>query len=147
MTFALNTDYTRQREETAPNTLTTVNPTSAFAGFHNFAPPGAGVGCIPPNPTGNPTCYSSDWLGPPETDWSGLPSQSDLDNWGVGLTIDRDAGSLNVKSITAYRDLESFSSRNGDHSPLVIFQTTDLFDYDQFSQEFQLTAQGVESRT
>jgi len=144
--LSLNTDYTRQREETAPNTLTTVNPTSAFAGFHNFAPPGAGVGCVPPDPTGNPTCYSSDWLGAPDTDWSGLASQSDLDNWGVGLTIDWDVGSVNVKSISAYRDLESFSSRDGDHSPLVIFQTTDLFDYNQFSQEIQLSGQAVDDR-
>ncbi len=144
--FSLNTDYTTQRENSAPNSLTTANPTSAFAGFHNFAGPGAGVNCVPPDPTGNPTCYSSDWIVGPEADWSGLSSQSDLDNWGVSLTADWQGASVTLKSITAYRDLDSFSSRDGDHSPLVIFQTTDLFDYDQFSQEFQLSGQSGDER-
>ena len=144
--FALNTDFTTQRENSAPNSLTVVNPTSAFAGFHNFAPPGAGVGCVPPDPVGNATCYSSDWLAGLEADWSGLSSQSDLDNWGISLTATWTGDAVSLKSITAFRDLESFSSRDGDHSPLVIFQTTDLFDYDQFSQEIQLTGQAVDDR-
>jgi len=144
--FTLNADYSTHRENSAPNSLTTVNPTSAFAGFHNFAPPGAGVGCVPPDPVGNATCYSSDWIVGLEADLSGLPSQSDLDNWGVSLTADWQGDSVNLKSITAYRDLDSFSSRDGDHSPLVIFQTTDLFDYDQFSQEFQFSGQTRDER-
>ena len=64
--------------------------------------------------------------------WSPTPGRSTLQS--------------NIKSITAKRDLESFSSRDGDHSPLVIFETTDRFDYDQFSQEFQLTGQAVDDR-
>jgi len=144
--LALNTDFTTQRENSAPNSLTVVNPTSAFAGFHNFAPPGAGVGCVPPDPTGNATCYSSDWIVGLETDLSGLASQSDLDNWGISLTANWSGDAVSLKSITAFRDLDSFSSRDGDHSPLVIFQTTDLFNYEQFSQEFQLSGQTEDDR-
>ena len=89
--LTLNTDYVTQRENSAPNSLTTVNHSGIFAGFYNFSPNAPLPNCpLPPpdDPVGDPLCYSSDWIVGPEADWSGLSSQSDLDNWGVGLTID-----------------------------------------------------------
>ena len=46
--------------------------------------------------------------------------------------------SLALKSITAYRELESDFARDGDHSPHRIAQFEDTLDQEQFTQELQL---------
>jgi len=46
--------------------------------------------------------------------------------------------SLTLKSITAWRDLDSEFGRDGDHSPHRISQFEDTLEQEQFTQEFQL---------
>src|SRR5690606_31465227 len=59
------------------------------------------------------------------------------DVWGVSATIDWEAGDVNVKSITAYRDQHDVSGLDFDASPLQMSeQQTDIHS-DQFSQELQ----------
>ncbi|WP_210414131.1 TonB-dependent receptor [Luteithermobacter gelatinilyticus] len=130
----LNADYTREREESAPNVLIAVDPTRAFPGFHNNVK--VGDCAIPEN---NPECFSSRYIGSPFTTYSTQVSASEIDYWGVGITLDWRLGAVNLKSITAYRNLESYSTRDADHAPMVIFETEDTIDQDQFSQELQFS--------
>lgn len=65
------------------------------------------------------------------------PNKGTLDVWGVSATIDWEAGDVNVKSITAYRDQHDVSGLDFDASPLQMSeQQTDIHS-DQFSQELQ----------
>lgn len=134
----LNADYTREREQSAPNVLIAVDPTRAFPGFHNNAKIGD---CATPET--NPACFSSNYIGSPFTTYSAQKSASEIDYWGVALTVDWDMDAFSVKSITAYRNLQSFSTRDADHAPMVIFETEDTIDQDQFSQELQFSGQAL----
>jgi len=59
--------------------------------------------------------------------------------WGVSLNLAWDISeTLTFKSITGYRETDSNFSRDGDHSPLPIFDTLTPYEHEQFSQEIQL---------
>lgn len=67
------------------------------------------------------------------------PTQSDTDIWGVSANVEYQFGdAMTLKSITAWRDLESDFGRDGDHSPHRIVHFFDELQQDQFTQEFQL---------
>ena len=59
--------------------------------------------------------------------------------YGHALTATLDLGALELKSITAYRDLKFEDRLDLDGSPISIATTTRLTDMDSFSQELQLT--------
>ncbi len=62
------------------------------------------------------------------------------DDYGFSLTADWQINdSLSLKSITAYRELDSEFGLDVDSSPTIFDQTTFTIDQDQFSQEYQLT--------
>ena len=65
-------------------------------------------------------------------------SRSDFDIFGASLTLTWDFGAASIKSITAYRDLDSEFARDGDGSPFLVVGTEDIYDQEQFSQELQL---------
>ncbi len=62
------------------------------------------------------------------------------DIWGVSATIDwHISDTLQIKSITAYRDLDSEFAHDGDNSPFLLGWVRDeIFDQTQFSQEIQV---------
>jgi iron complex outermembrane receptor protein len=65
---------------------------------------------------------------------------SRVENYGTALTATFDFDVAQLKSITAYRKLDSSFVRALNHTPYLVFQnTTDVFDSKQFSQELQLT--------
>ncbi|MCG6120725.1 MAG: TonB-dependent receptor, partial [Blastomonas sp.] len=149
LTFSLSADGTRVREQGKPLTLIAVNPVADFAGFWNFAVNGAT--CFTP-PQGlpvpnRPPCYNSQWItpNPRATNTTGA-NFSDLDLWGGALTIDWRLGLVNVKSITAYRDLSSAFFQDYDGSPLPIGETGNDYRQTQFSQEFQLSGTAFDDR-
>ncbi|MEO9500690.1 MAG: TonB-dependent receptor [Parasphingorhabdus sp.] len=75
------------------------------------------------------------------------PNGTELDIWGVGLTLALDVGFGELKSITAYRKTTGSFARDADGSPIALTHTNN-FDYsqDQFSQELQLTGSTADDR-
>ena len=145
-------DYTRERENGSPAVSLGLNEQQTFAYLSNvFDIPPCPL-TPPPGPPGpgrdtmnNPNC-ANDTRAKSETQTEGTSQvASELDYWGLALTLDWDfTDTLSLKSITAYRDLDSFSARDGDAIEWRIFHTQDPFTQDQFSQEFQLHGNSLE---
>lgn len=134
----LSGDYTRSREEAIANELLEVNVDAPVLSLWNLlVAPSYGPGIA----------YDERYLSP---DWESQatgPSYSDLDDWGVSLTITKDINeSVRAKSITAYRDTQAKFGIDSDYSPLTYLQTSNDNDHDQFSQEMQLTGTGFGNR-
>ena len=67
------------------------------------------------------------------------PAFSETDVFGTSVTLNYNVNdALTLKSITAWRELDSEFARDGDHSPHRISQFYDDLQQDQFSQELQL---------
>ncbi|MFK7957098.1 MAG: TonB-dependent receptor [Lysobacterales bacterium] len=158
--IALYADYTTEDESAAPFILNAVNPGAGFAAFHNAViapmidpslalsdPMGPPSLCFIPT-TNNPACFNAASLpvGQDGVNFGTLEAVSELDVFGVSVVGELDVGSATLKSITAYRDLESFSVSENDGAPVAINSTTDFFEYDQFSQELQLLGSGMDER-
>lgn len=150
----LTADATKIRENGAPGVSGGVNDAQAFAHFGNallasctgisinpnfginpgppsFPPPGGGsggaAGCV------GPQSFDDEY-----TSNGTFPVQSDLDVWGLSGEISWSVSeNFSIKSITAYREADMHSSRDGDHTPANIFATMDFFEQEQFSQEIQ----------
>ena len=150
--FYLTGDYTRERENGSPAVSLGLNEQQTFAYLANvFDIPGCPL-TPPPGPPGpgrdtmsNPAC-ANDTRRKSETQSEATGQvTSELDYWGLALTFEWDfTDSLTLKSITAYRDLDSFSARDGDAIEHRIFHTQDPFEQQQFSQEFQLQGNSFE---
>lgn len=143
----LSVDGTRTREQTIGTTLLAVDENAQFPFFHNKIVNAAVCG-----PPGTPTpkndvCYTDRWItGDPYSTWSGGPNYSDLDLWGVSLTAQYDFGSATLKSITAYRKLDSRFYLDVDQSPRIIDETANDYSQEQFSQEFQIAGIAFDAR-
>ncbi len=75
----------------------------------------------------------------PDKSYATGNSFSDLQNWGVGGSVDFDlSDNVALKSITAYRALHWKSGMDADGSPLNFLQLSFTMNQWQFSQEFQL---------
>ena len=127
-------DYTRQRETGAPRTIAQfiTAPTTFVARlYNNFVHPDYG----PAFSTGNNFDNFA----------TGVDA-NDLDAWGTSLTLSWDIGKLNLKSISAYRDNESFIGVDPDGTPHRFIQSALTFNFDQFSQELQLSGLAFNDR-
>lgn len=108
--------------------------------------------CATPGMTSNPavaTCYDDRFIyGKSAERTSGTaPAYSRTDIWGTNLNISWDlTDTLTLKSITAYRDMDSEFARDGDHSPYRISQFGDVLRQKQFTQEVQLLGNSFEDR-
>ncbi len=126
-------DVTRARETAPASTLlgftSTYGTGAALADAHNGLAVAAGR-----------LTYDERWItGNPHTTYGSAPSHSDYDLLGTSLTLDWDVGDISIKSITAYRDLESDFGRDGDSSPIVLDHTRNQYEHDQLTQEVQFT--------
>jgi iron complex outermembrane receptor protein len=126
-----------------------VPPPMAF--IHNIttAAPAPGVPCAVTDAAGNgitlnpdsPNCYDYRYVGGSNQGTAEAKSESEL--VGVSATVTYElSDSLTLKSITAWRDLDSEFARDGDHSPHRISQFYDELEQTQFTQEFQLLGSG-----
>lgn len=92
--------------------------------------------------TSNPSisnCYDDRYIGADGVDEGTAPAFSETDLWGFSTTLTYDiSDTLELKSISAWRDLESEFARDGDHSPARISQFYDNLEQEQFTQELQL---------
>jgi iron complex outermembrane receptor protein len=121
-------------------TAVNINPNFGVAGPPSFPPPGVGAG-------GAPGCVDDNSFVGPFTSEGTFPVKSDLDIWGVSVEMTWDVTDwVSVKSISAYRDMETEMSRDGDNTPANIFATQDIYEHQQISQEFQFSGALMENR-
>lgn len=122
-------------------------PPMAFVHNVTTAALGPGQPCAATNAAGqgvtsNPAsanCYDSRYIGADGQNEGTAPALSETDLLGLSATLTYDiSDTLELKSITAMRSLESEFARDGDHSPHRISQFHDDLEQDQFSQELQL---------
>ncbi|MGI9343983.1 MAG: TonB-dependent receptor, partial [Gammaproteobacteria bacterium] len=112
-------------------TAISINPAFPVAGPPSFPPPGVGAG-------GAPGCFGPDKRVGNFSSEGTFPVQSELDIWGLGLELEWEINHwLTIRSITGYREMEMFTSRDGDNTPMNVFATQDDFEHEQVSQELQ----------
>lgn len=137
-------DFTRGREQSVPQTVIDFNlGTGAL-----FLPAAAGLipgstAQVRPEFAGNgftgAQFANGDFIvADPRRTFYGGPSRSDFDIFGSALTLSYDFGGVQLKSITAYREIESDFARDSLSSPFLAADTVDRYDQEQFSQEIQL---------
>lgn len=165
LTIDIAVDGTRSREQSAPNVLIAANENAPAAAVWNAVYSGAAGICTNlsnPARLTDQRCYNSQWVaGPyrhggtfttisaPFNNASRRPYQSasDLNIWGVsGILEWKVSDSVTLKSITAYRKVTGFWTRDSDHSPASIVQTNSDWRQDQFSQEIQLGGETPDKR-
>ena len=123
-------------------------PPPPLAFIHNVTTAAAapGVPCAVTDTAGNgitsnpavANCYDSRYIGANENGGTS-PAFSETDILGISGVLDISINdNLTLKSITAWRDLESEFARDGDHSPHRISTLFDDLEQQQFSQELQL---------
>lgn len=140
LTIDLSGDYTRARENSAPSDLLAVGNVPGISGipflnnYNLFVAPSRGI--VAPN--GQRTLNPSFITASPFETYAGGPNRNDLDLWGVQGTVALDIGGATLKSISAYRDLKAFFTRDGDNTPFKFRETQNDDKQWQFSQELQL---------
>ncbi len=86
-------------------------------------------------PEGERINYSSDYL----------PADADVTSTGLTITWDIN-DSLQFKSITNFRQLETIDGQDTDWTPEPVMNLTDIMDGEQFTQEFQLSGTALDDR-
>ena len=151
-------DATRSREHSAVSTLLNTYPgATQLSGLYN----GCIAGVIPveacgpafnlngdADPNNDRTPYDNRFLtGDPYTTYATGPNFSNLDLFGISLTLDYAlSDNIDLKSITAYRKLDAEFGRDGDNSPLTIDHTSNLYEHEQFTQELQVTGLSMDGK-
>ncbi len=150
----VSADYTRTRETGTASTLLATSAPIVTDAMGNANP-----GLIVPQPFGpdslgslrntivaatpalatTVTQFDDRFItGDPDTTFATGPNFSNLDLFGLSLSVDHDiTDEITLTSITAYRDLDAAFGRDGDNSPLVIDHTSNLYSHEQFTQELK----------
>ena len=125
ITFA--TDVTRRRAHIAAHGATTVVASGGSALYESVT----GVNPVDFQPAADP------W----EKGTAGIRPSDDLDVFGASFTVSYDLGESELKSITAYREMEADTGTDFDGTPIPYNDQLVNQDQEQFSQEFQLSKQ------
>jgi iron complex outermembrane receptor protein len=162
-------DGSRIREESSAHVLSATDETGFVPFFWNTFFSGNPAVCTDltnPARLSDPSCWNDQWnLGKDRTagtfetadpnaafnDLSvqGRPYESsgDLDQWGVSGTASWEiTDQYAFKSISSYRRVEGFWTRDVDHSPLEMSGTINDWENEQFTQEFQLIGSNFDER-
>ena len=159
-------DGGRIREESSPHVLVQAFEDTFVPSFYNSFFSGDPVcsGAVPltvstdPARLTNPVCYNSQWvLGSDRTAGTfmtqnpnatintvsdnGRPYESagDIDMWGVSGTAEWEiTDQYSVQSISSFRKVEGFWTRDPEHSPIDLIGTVNDWTNEQFTQELQL---------
>lgn len=138
LNFLLAIDDTSVREESVASTAVISSaglvPASALEPIDV-----PGLGLVSP---GDPRFITEDI----DTNYATGPNGTELDITGVSLTASYSFSTSEFKSITAYRSTEGRFNRDGDGTPFPIGEQTRQIDYEQFSQEFQLSGYSFDDR-
>ncbi|MBO9377356.1 TonB-dependent receptor [Sphingomonas histidinilytica] len=165
VTIDLAVDGSRAREQSAPNVAIAIDENAPAAQVWNAAysgAPGICANTADPSRFTDQRCFNNQWvLGPYRhggtfSSISGVftngnprryQSASDLNIWGASGTLEwKIADGISFKSITAYRKVTGFWTRDSDHSPATIVETNSDWKQDQFSQEVQLQGDVADGR-
>jgi iron complex outermembrane receptor protein len=143
----LSVDYEQVRENSAPSVLVAATPDApgALIGLYNACTAGVGppictnvadVGDL----TGR-TPYQTQFLtGSRRINYGNGVSGTYIDAWGAMATLNWGlTDALSLKSITAWRELDSAFGEDADMSPLVIDHHGFVMEQTQFTQELQLS--------
>ncbi len=136
--FNLSFDFTRRNDQECCEELIAINPGGFMPLFHNlFVAPFTG------EPFATPALVPhKKWVSNATKD---VPSKITI--YGIGLNAEWQMSKhLTLKSITAFRKLESDIGADADYSPIRLVETVDTYDADQFSQEFQLLGTALDER-
>ena len=100
------------------------------------------------NPAGtNAACANANTVGLGQNTGTN-PTFSDVDTYGMSGTIDWSVtDSIDVKSITAWREVDSSFAHDGDSSPFLLSYVRDeIYEQRQFSQEIQILGTAFDDR-
>ena len=146
-------DGTRDRENGAPMvTIGLFAPSdpgylSTFMALNSVLVTGDPFSCATPAFLSNPACFNGQYVNAATRENRGTARQySNLDLLGTSLAIDWTTTGLTLRSITAYRDIDSQFARDIDESPVQIGHVWDDLQQHQFSQEFQALGSAFGSR-
>ena len=129
-------DATRERERATDVTLLGVDETIPILNFYNTVTRTVGF-----------PSYDEQWVtGDLRQSFSSEPNFSDGDVGGAAFNFAWTRGDLEVRSITAYREVEYDVSNDLDGSPIRFAYRPNLKEQDQFSQEIQLLGTAVDER-
>jgi iron complex outermembrane receptor protein len=148
LTIDIGGDYTRARENSAPSDLLAVANVPGITGtpfltnYNRFVAPTLGITA----PNGQNTLNASYITASPFETWAGGPNRNDLDLWGTQGTVALELGQVTLKSITAYRDMKAYFTRDGDNTPFTFRQTTNRDKQWQFSQELQASGKVLDDK-
>ena len=139
-------DYTKSDENGSPLVFAAITETATFPRVASLDAgcPGLTDGAVPP--PGLPDqpavpmiqddrCANDLQARGPFRNNGTLPLESTLENWGASLNVAFDlTDALQLKSISAYRDIRWTGARDADNTPLTILHTFYDVQVDQFSQ-------------
>jgi iron complex outermembrane recepter protein len=138
-------DYTKSDENGSPLVFATINETATFprvASSDAGCPGFTFASGLPVPQTADDRCANDQQARGPYRNNGTLPLESTVENWGASLKVQWDlSDALELKSITAYRDIRWTGARDADNTPLTILHTVYDVQGDQFSEELQLTYQ------
>lgn len=98
------------------------------------------------------TCPGCDLFGYRDTTGDFYKTENDrepfviLDTFGISMTVDWSSGDYVFRSITAYEAVEKDFGEDTDVSPIPFIEVTNPVDSEQWTQEFQLSHRGENSR-
>ena len=152
LNFFMTADYTNNNENGSPATSLGLNEQQTFPyhvnTFENGQAFGGNCPMFPPPtlPEGergtnnNFMCLNDTWYRNVYESEGTAEITSELTMWGISLEASWEATEwLAIKSISAYRNIDAYSARDGDGTPYRVFHTQDPFDQHQFSQELQFS--------
>jgi iron complex outermembrane receptor protein len=135
----LSADASRRRGQTSPENLKSNDDANPFAGLYN---------ALYLEPQGFPLINAANFVtGDPRTSWAGAPNRDDYDTRGASATVRWDANdAFEIKSITAWRSLESATAFDFDGTPYPFLDQTVDVEQRQWSQELQLSGKAFDTR-
>jgi iron complex outermembrane receptor protein len=147
LTIRLQGNYTHSDENGSPLVFAVMNEAATFPRVASFEAGCPGLGPFPgggPVPLiDDPRCANDFQNAGPFGNNGTFPLKSELTLWGASVVLQYDfTDALSFKSVTAYRDLDWFGSRDADNTPLTILHTAYDVDSYNWSQEFQLLYEG-----
>jgi len=118
----LSLDGTRVRESAQVEKIVAFNDTPLVGLLNRFFDP----------PFGNIFLTNGDF-----SSYANEKNFNNVDSWGSSLTIEWNLGNWTIKSISAYRDLETLFGNDPDGTPHTVVNVEELVTQNQFSQELQ----------
>lgn len=136
MEALLTIDGQRVREANTPFHIVDINQSSQLLPVFNFILSLAGI----------PPLTSAVETDNPFVSYGNGPNYYNLNAWNAALTYNWDLGSVQFKSISAYRHVNMKTGVDFDGSPYDYVGSATIYDQYQVTQEFQLNGQSFDNR-